>query len=77
MRKLLTLVILILGLSAQAQVKITGKITDVKGKGVAGVSITLKDTYDGATTDSEGNFSFSATEKGKQTLETSVIGYKH
>lgn len=76
MRKLLTLVILILGLSAQAQVKITGKITDVKGKGVAGVSITLKDTYDGATTDSEGNFSFSATEKGKQTLETSVIGYK-
>jgi len=76
MKRVLTLLIIILGFSAQAQVKITGKITDGKGKPVGGVSITLKDTYDGATTDSLGNFSFTTTEKGKKTLEASIIGYK-
>ena len=64
MKRVLTLLILILGLSAKAQVKVSGKITDNKGKPVGGVSIALKDTYDGATTDSLGNFSFTTTEKG-------------
>ena len=41
-----------------------------------GVSITLKDTYDGATTDSSGFFSFKTSEKGEQLLTTSSIGYK-
>jgi len=76
MRIALTLLILILGLSAGAQVKVGGKITDTKGKPVSGVSITLRDTYDGATTDSLGNFSFTTTEKGKKVLEASIIGYK-
>lgn len=76
MKQLMTLVILILGLQVNAQVKISGKITDTKGKPVAGVSITIKDSYDGATTDSSGNFSFTTTEKGKHILESSIIGYK-
>ena len=76
MKRVFTLLIFILGLSANAQIKITGKITDNKGKPVSGVSIALKNTYDGATSDSLGNFSFTTTEKGKQTLETSIIGYK-
>lgn len=71
-----TLLILLLGLSAIGQVKVDGKITDTKGKPVSGVSITLKDTYDGATTDSLGNFSFTTTEKGKMILEASIIGFK-
>ncbi len=76
MKTLLTLVILILGLSAGAQVNISGKISDGRGKAVGGVSITLRDSYDGATTDSAGNFSFVTTEKGKHILEASIIGYK-
>jgi vitamin B12 transporter len=76
MKRLLTLVILILGLTAKAQVKVAGKITDPKGKPVGGASITLKDSYDGATTDSLGNFSFLTTEKGKKTFQASIIGYK-
>ncbi len=76
MKWTLTLFILILGLTVEAQVKVTGKITDNKGKPVSGVSIALKNTYDGATTDSLGNFSFITTEKGKQILETSIIGYR-
>ena len=76
MKRILTLFILILGLSAKAQVKIAGKITGGKGKPVSGVSIALKDSYDGATSDSLGNFSFTTTEKGKKTLQTSIIGYR-
>ncbi|MEP7238264.1 MAG: TonB-dependent receptor [Ferruginibacter sp.] len=76
MKRVLTLLILILGLSAQAQVKISGKITDNKGNPVGGVSIALKDSYDGATTDSLGNFSFTSTEKGKHTLEATIIGFR-
>ena len=76
MKRVLTLLIIILSLSAKGQVKIAGKITDNKGKPVEGVSITIKDSYDGATTDPLGNFSFITTEKGKHTLEASIIGYK-
>ena len=56
MKRVLTLLLIILGFCAKAQVKIAGKITDAKGRPVTGVSVTLKDTYDGATTDSLGNF---------------------
>ena len=76
MKRGLTLLILILGVTAKAQVIVTGKIADNKGKPVGGVSIALKNTYDGATTDSIGQFSFTTTEKGKLILEASVIGYK-
>jgi vitamin B12 transporter len=76
MKRVLTLLILILSLTAKAQVKIAGKITDAKGKAVIGASITIKDSYDGATTDSLGNFAFTTTEKGKNILEASIIGYK-
>lgn len=76
MRVTLILIIMLLGKAAGAQVKIAGKILDGKGKPIAGASITLKDTYDGATTDSLGNFSFSTTENGKKVLEASIIGFK-
>lgn len=50
-----------------AQVKISGKVT-YKSKGVRDVNVTLKDTYDGATTDADGNFSFETSEKGGKIL---------
>ncbi|WP_027387265.1 TonB-dependent receptor [Chryseobacterium gregarium] len=50
-----------------AQVKISGKVT-YKNKGVGEVNVTLKNTYDGATTDADGNFSFETSEKGTQVL---------
>ncbi len=58
-----------------AQVTIKGKLTDTKNKPLMAASITLKDTYDGATTDSLGKFSFSTTEKGSFVLEASLSGY--
>ena len=72
----LTLLILILSLTAKTQVKVAGKIIDTRGKPVGGVSITLKGSYDGATSDSAGNFSFLTTETGKKVFEASIIGYR-
>jgi vitamin B12 transporter len=58
-----------------AQVTISGKVSDKKTP-LSGVSIALKDTYDGAITDSLGRFSFKTTEKGQHILIVSSIGYK-
>ena len=62
--------------SLKAQVKIMGKVMDAKGKPLAGISIALKNTYDGATTDSTGNFSFTTSEKSEQIIEATASGYK-
>lgn len=54
-----------------SQMKITGKVS-FKNKGVSEVNVTLKDTYDGTTTDGQGNFSFETSEKG-----THIITFTH
>lgn len=64
-----------LGYLVSAQTKISGKVTDKKNPLIA-VSITLKDTYDGATTDSSGKYSFTTTEKGEFLLTATSVGYK-
>ncbi len=65
----------LLSMGAKAQVTISGKITDQKGKPLGAVSIAIKDSYDGATSDSLGNFSFTTTETGSHLLEASYTGY--
>ncbi len=62
--------------NAFAQVVIKGVVKDNKNNPVSGVSISIKDSYDGATSDSTGKYSFKTTEKGTQTLVFSSIGYK-
>ncbi len=61
---------------AYAQSTIKGMVKNARSKPVYGVSISLKDSYDGATTDSSGKFSFTTTEKGEQLLLASAVGYK-
>src|SRR6187455_1015674 len=58
-----------------AQTTIAGKVTDKKNP-LIGVSITLKDTYDGATSDSSGKFSFKTSEKGDFKLTATSVGYR-
>jgi vitamin B12 transporter len=76
MKKWICLMLFITTLGVRAQTKLSGKITDNKGKPLQGVSVGLKNTYDGATTDSLGNYSFTTTEKGKQILEATLIGFR-
>jgi hypothetical protein len=72
----LVIVLVLDALKTNAQVIISGKITDNKNKLVPGISITIKNSYDGATSDSAGNYSFSTDAKGDQILETTATGYK-
>ena len=61
--------------TAFSQTVITGKVVSKKNP-LPGISITLKDTYDGTTTDSSGVFKFSTSEKGDILLTVTGIGYK-
>jgi vitamin B12 transporter len=76
MRFLIVLLLVGVMTNTKAQTTISGKIKDNKGKPVYGASISLKDTYDGATSDSMGNYKFKTTEKGAQTLLATSIGFK-
>lgn len=76
MRKIFLLTALILFFTrSYSQVLITGFVKDNKAP-INGASLTIKDSYDGAITDSAGRFSFKTTEKGEQVLVVSAIGYK-
>jgi hypothetical protein len=77
MLPLLPLLILLLSfLAGSAQTVVSGKVKDGKGRPIQGASISLKDTYDGATTDTLGDYHFKTTEKGEQVLLATSIGYK-
>lgn len=74
--KQLIIIALTLGFfTSNGQVSVSGKITGNKNKPLFGVSISLKNSYDGATTDSAGVYSFTTSEKGLQQLEVSITGY--
>jgi hypothetical protein len=77
MRKVRIVIILMLTvLITNAQVVISGKVKDSKGKAITGASVSIKDSYDGSTTDSSGNYSFTTTEKGNKIIAVTSIGYK-
>jgi len=61
---------------ASGQTLISGRIVDTKGHPVSGASISVKDSYDGATSDSTGRYRFSTAEKGLHTLLVTSVGYK-
>ncbi len=76
MRKFSILIVFISLLNiAKAQTIVAGIVKDNKAP-VSGASIAIKDSYDGATTDSSGRFHFKTTEKGEQTLVISAVGFK-
>jgi vitamin B12 transporter len=76
-KPLFLLFILMMGVSSlNAQTRISGKVTDKKGRPLYSASITLKDSYDGATSDSAGNYSFTTTETGTLVLVISASGYQ-
>jgi hypothetical protein len=58
-----------------AQNIISGKVLDEKKHPVVGASVFLKGSYDGASTDTTGNFSFSTSQKDTGTLVISYLGY--
>ncbi|HEY5688912.1 MAG TPA: TonB-dependent receptor [Yeosuana sp.] len=55
---------------------ISGKVLDTKGVSIAGANVYLEGTYDGSTTDENGDFSFKTSETGSQTLLVSYISFE-
>jgi hypothetical protein len=66
-QKILLLITLLTFMMGYSQVKVSGRVT-FKNKGISEVNVTLKDTYDGTTTDAQGNFSFETSEKGEHKI---------
>lgn len=64
-------------LAAFSQVRISGKVAGADGKGLAGISVVIKNTTYGAATDASGDYTLNADLKpGNYTLEFSGIGFK-
>ena len=76
MRSFFTLCCLLLATVSFAQTKISGQVLDAKGKPLNGCSVSLDNTLDGTSTDSSGQFHFTTTETGAQTLVVTNIGYE-
>lgn len=77
MRKIQTLVVLfiIFPLCLQAQVRLSGQVTDERGAPLAGVNIRVDNSLEGGTTDGKGVFCITGLSEGKHTLNFSYIGY--
>ncbi|WP_119080641.1 SusC/RagA family TonB-linked outer membrane protein [Chitinophaga alhagiae] len=62
---------------AIAQVRISGKVTSPSGDALPGITVQLRGTSTGATTDAEGRYNFTTNAKpGNYTLDFSGIGFK-
>lgn len=59
-----------------AQTTVSGKVTNTSGVPIVGANVYINGTYDGATTDAQGNFSFTTTATGQQTLMISFLAYE-
>lgn len=76
MKAFTLLISLIITQLVVGQTTISGTVLDNKKKPVAGASIAIKDSYDGATADSVGRFRFKTTDKGNQIIIITAIGFK-
>lgn len=75
MKRFLLLFCLLVGLVVNAQTEISGVVTDKKGQPIPGANIYLEGTYDGASSDIDGKFSFETFAKGKQNLIVSFLSF--
>lgn len=73
----LTVLCCLFSMAALSQVKIAGKVTGMDGKGIPYISVTVKNTSFGGSTDPEGFYSFIADLKsGDYQLEISGVGFR-
>jgi len=76
MKNIFTLLFLMLSVANFAQQTISGKVTDEKGRPVTGANVFIEGTYDGDSSDEEGNFSFQTTVTGKQNLVVTFLTFE-
>jgi hypothetical protein len=76
MKKLITYLFCFSTLISLAQHTINGNVTNSDGQPIVGANVYLEGTYDGATTNYTGEFSFSTEETGNQKLIISYLSYE-
>ncbi|TDQ23899.1 TonB-dependent receptor [Tenacibaculum caenipelagi] len=76
MKHFLLIICLFVHVILIAQTTISGKITDKQGNPIEGANVYLDGTYDGTSSNAKGNFSFTTSETGKQTLVVSFISFE-
>lgn len=62
--------------TAWSQTVITGQVTDRNGQPIPGANITLQGTFEGASSDANGHFSFTTYQSDTQAVAISYVGYK-
>ena len=77
MRQLFFLLIFLLTSSwLTAQITVNGTVTDGQGLPILGANVFLDGTYDGASTDINGVFSFTTSETEAQLLKVTYLGFE-
>jgi len=73
---LLTLLLGLLTVHLTAQTTIEGRVNDNRMRPLIGVSVAVKNGYDGSITDSLGKYNFKTPDQGTDTLVFSLTGYE-
>lgn len=61
---------------AQTTTTVSGKVIDNKERALAGVNVYIDGSYDGATTNDKGEFTFETTETGNKFIVATVLNYE-
>jgi len=75
LKQITLLFFFLLSTVAMAQTIISGTVTDTQGNAIEGANAYLEGTYDGASTDENGKFTFETTESETQNLIVSMLSY--
>lgn len=76
MKTIFTILTFFLFTIVSAQTEISGKITDEKGEPIPGANVYIDGTYDGASTDENGQFEFKTTAEGVKVLVVSFMSFE-
>lgn len=76
MNTTITFLVLIFTQALLGQTTISGKVVDEKKQPLQGANVFLDGTYDGSSTDVDGNFKFSTSVKGNQVLKITFLTFE-
>ncbi|RKS02001.1 TonB-dependent receptor [Flavobacterium sp. 102] len=76
MKTIYTLALFLIAFASNAQQIVSGTILDEKSKPIVGANIFIDGTYDGTSSDENGNFKFTTSVKGNQILVISFLTYE-
>lgn len=73
--RLLSIIFVLIALPTWGQIQVSGTVLDSKGESIPGVNVWIKDSYDGASTNAEGHFSFETETSDSLVLLLSSVGF--